>query len=131
MSEPRVLLADDHAFLLRAVAGLLSQSCKVVGAVSDGATLVSEALRLNPDVIVTDITMPGLSGIDAIQQIAGSGCLARFVFLTVHTEQEFVETCLAHGALGYVHKSRMKAHLVAAIREALGGRSYISLPKPG
>ena len=129
LSGPRVLLADDHSFLLRAVSALLSDSCKVVATVSDGAALVTEALRLNPDVIVTDIAMPIMNGIDAIRQIKEAGSKARFVFLTVHTEEEFVKTCLAEGALGYVHKSRMKAHLGPAIQEVLDGRSYISLPK--
>jgi DNA-binding NarL/FixJ family response regulator len=129
LSGPRVLLADDHSFLLKAVAALLCESCKVVGVVSDGAALVSEAIRLNPDVIVTDITMPVLSGIDAVRQIKESGSKARIVILTVHSEDEFVKTCLAEGALGYVHKSRMKAHLIPAIQEAFDGRSYISLPR--
>jgi DNA-binding NarL/FixJ family response regulator len=129
LSGPRVLLADDHAFLLGAVTILLSRSYEIVGAVSDGMSLVCEALRLHPDVIVTDVTMPVLNGIDAVRKLKESGCNAKIVFLTIHREQEFVKACLAEGALGFVHKTHMKPHLIYAIREALRDRTYISFPK--
>jgi DNA-binding NarL/FixJ family response regulator len=129
LSGPRVLLADDHAFLLGAVTILLGRSHEIVGAVSDGMALVQEALRLHPDVIVTDVTMPVLNGIDAVHQIKEAGCTAKVVFLTIHREEEFVKACLAEGALGFVHKTHMKPHLIYAIREALLDRTYISLPK--
>ncbi len=92
----------------------------------DGGSLVQEALRLRPDVIVTDITMPGLNGIDAIRQLRESGFVPKIVILTIHAEKEFLTACMSEGALGYVVKSRMKAHLVPAIRAALIGEQYIS-----
>jgi DNA-binding NarL/FixJ family response regulator len=121
-----VLLADDHPPLLEAAAAILRPHFDVVGTATDGAMLVSEALRLRPDVVVTDITMPVLNGIEAVRKLRESSFSATFVFLTIHAKEEFLEACLAEGALGYVLKSRMKAHLVAAIRAALKGESYVS-----
>jgi DNA-binding NarL/FixJ family response regulator len=121
-----VLLADDHPPLLEAAAAILKPHFDIVGTASDGAMLVSEALRLRPEVIVTDITMPGLNGLDAVSKLRDSNFSATFVFLTVHANEEFLEACIAEGALGYVLKSRMKAHLVAAIQSALKGEFYVS-----
>ena len=123
--RPRVLLADDHSALLRATTALLAPQFEVVGAVADGAALVSEALRLCPDVIVADITMPGLSGIDAAHRLRELASSARIVFLTIHSEEQFVEACMAEGAFGYVVKTHMKAHLIPAIQAALIGELYI------
>ena len=122
----RVLLADDHSSLLEAVSALLGPYFDIVGTARDGAALVEEALRLNPDVIVADITMPVLSGIEAANKLRDCGCPARVVFLTIHAEGEFVRACMAGGALGYVLKGRMKAHLVPAVQAALAGRTYIT-----
>jgi DNA-binding NarL/FixJ family response regulator len=124
--RPRVLLADDHRALLEAEAALLFPYFDVVGIVSDGAALVSAAGRLLPDVIVTDISMPILNGIDAAHKLRASGSTARILFLTVHREREFLEACMEAGALGYVHKSSMKHHLVPAIKAVLTGQSYVS-----
>jgi DNA-binding NarL/FixJ family response regulator len=123
--RPRVLLADDHPALLNATTALLRSQFDVVGTAKDGASLVSEALRLFPDVIVADITMPVLSGIDAAHQLRESAFSAKIVFLTVHSEEQFVKACLAEGALGYVLKSHMKAHLIPAIHAALAGQTYV------
>jgi DNA-binding NarL/FixJ family response regulator len=112
--------------LLEAATAILKPHFDVVGTATDGAMLVSEALRLRPDVIVTDITMPGLNGIEAVSQLRDSNFSATFVFLTVHASEEFRKACLAEGALGYVLKSQMKNHLVAAIQAALKGESYVS-----
>lgn len=121
-----VLLADDHPPLLEAATAILKPHFEIVGTATDGAMLVSEALRLRPDVIVADITMPVLNGIEAARQLRESNFSPILVFLTVHAKEEFLKACLAEGALGYVLKSRMKTHLVAAIQAALKGESYIS-----
>jgi DNA-binding NarL/FixJ family response regulator len=123
--RPRVLLADDYPALLEATTALLKAKFDVVGTATDGATLVSEALRLLPDVIVTDITMPVLSGIDAAHQLQESALSAKIVFLTIHSEEQFMKACLAEGALGYVLKSHMRAHLIPAIQAALVGQTYV------
>jgi DNA-binding NarL/FixJ family response regulator len=105
---------------------LLSSTFEVVGAVTNGQELVSAGISLNPDVIVSDITMPGLSGIEAAHQLREAGSTAKFVFLTIHVEHEFVDACEAEGALGYVVKSHLKADLIPAIQAALIGRTFIS-----
>jgi DNA-binding NarL/FixJ family response regulator len=123
--RPRILLADDHPAVLKATTALLEPQFDIVGNATDGAALVSEALRLSPDVIVIDITMPVLNGIEAAHRLREASSFARIVFLTVHSEQQFMEACVAEGALGYVLKSHMKVHLIPAIRAALIGQSYI------
>jgi DNA-binding NarL/FixJ family response regulator len=124
--RPRILLADDHPALLAATTALLEPQFDIVGTATDGPALVSEALRLSPDVIVADITMPVFSGIDAAQRLRESAIPAKIVFLTVHSEEQFMKACMAEGALGYVLKSHMKAHLIPAIRAALIGQTYVS-----
>lgn len=126
MGPSRVLLADDHQTMLEAEIDLLSRSFDVVGTAADGATLVSEACRLHPEVIVTDISMPILNGIDALRKLRELGSTAKFVFVTVHSEKELVEACMEAGGLGYVHKSSLKRHLVPAVKAVLAGRSYVS-----
>jgi DNA-binding NarL/FixJ family response regulator len=126
LSRVRVLLADDHSAMLDRVGVLLSSSFEVVGAVPNGQEMISAGMRLDPDVIVADITMPGLTGIEAAQQLREAGCRAKFVFLTIHVEREFVDACVSQGALGYVLKSHMKTDLIPAIKAALTGHTFIS-----
>ena len=124
LNRARVLLADDHRAVLEAEISLLSPHFDVVATVANGAALVSEARRLHPDLVVTDITMPILGGIDALHELRASGSTTIFVFLTMHAEREFVEACMEAGALGYVKKSDMQDHLVPAIHAAFAGRPY-------
>jgi CheY-like chemotaxis protein len=123
--RPRIFLADDHADFLKAEIALLQPHFELVGIASDGASLVSEVQRLKPDVVVVDITMPIMTGIDAVHELVKSGSTAKFVFLTIHSGEEFIKACLEEGARGYVVKSQMKAHLIPAIRAALDGLPYI------
>jgi DNA-binding NarL/FixJ family response regulator len=124
--RPRIFLADDHQEFLEAEVGLLCSHFELVGTASDGISLVTEVQRLNPDVVVVDITMPLMNGIDAVQKLMESGSTAKFVFLTVNTGAEFVTACQEAGALGYVVKSRMKAHLIPAIYAAVKNLTYVS-----
>jgi DNA-binding NarL/FixJ family response regulator len=126
LNHARVLLADDNAVLLDRVGVLLSPSFEIVGAVTNGRELFYAGMSLVPDVIVADITMPILGGIEAAQQLREAGSRARFVFLTIHNECEFVDACVAQGAFGYVMKAHMKTDLIPAIRAALLGRIFIS-----
>jgi DNA-binding NarL/FixJ family response regulator len=119
-------LADDHHELLEAEIALLLPHFELVGVTTDGVSLVSEVLRLNPEVVVVDITMPLMNGIDAVQKLMRSGSTAKFVFLTVNTGPEFVKACQDAGALGFVWKSRMKTHLIPAINAALKDLKYVS-----
>ncbi len=126
MIRPSVFLADDHPEFLKAEIALLQPHFELVGTASDGASLVSEAQRLKPDVVVVDITMPVMNGIDAVHKLKESGSKVKVVFLTINRGEEFVNACLAEGARGFVWKSRMKAHLIPAIYAVLEDRPYIS-----
>jgi DNA-binding NarL/FixJ family response regulator len=126
LGKVRILLADDHLDSLETIERHLKPEFEVVGKVLDGHRLLQEAMRLKPDVIVSDISMPLLNGIEAADQLRESGCQSRIVFLTVHSDPDFVRVCLAAGAFGYVVKSRIGTELVPAIREALAGHIFIS-----
>ena len=122
----RVLVADDHELVLQRVRTLLQTDFEVVGDARTGEEMVAEAIRLKPDVIVADIAMPQLSGIDAARELRREGFIAKLVFLTIYSEDEFINACVAEGALGYVMKAHMKTDLIPAIRAALAGRLFIS-----
>lgn len=121
-----ILLADDHPPLVEATLAILKPRYDIVGVATDGDMLVSEALRLCPDVIVSDITLPIVNGVEAIHRLRLSSSQAKVVFLTVHAEEGFLKACMAEGALGYILKSHMKTQLIPAIEAALEGKSYIS-----
>ena len=126
LAKARILLADDHARVPEIEVTFLEPEFEIVGKVTNGSALVEQALRLKPDVIVTDISMPVLDGIAAVDQLKESGCESRVVFLTVHSDADFVRRCLCSGAFGYVVKSRMASDLVPAVREALAGNLFVS-----
>jgi DNA-binding NarL/FixJ family response regulator len=126
MRLSRVLLAEDHAETAEQLRELLNPHFDVVALVEDGRALVGAAARLTPDVIVTDISMPGLDGIEASVQIRRSDPQARIVLVTVHSESILVERGLAAGALGYVLKDAAGDELVAAVQAALAGDRYVS-----
>ena len=132
LMKARILLADDHPRFPEMEERLLEPEFEVVGKVRNGQALFDEAMRLKPDIIVTDISLPVLNGIEAADRLMGSGCESRFVFLTVHSDPDFVRRCLSTGAFGYVVKSRIASELVVAIREALAGNIFVSqrLPHP-
>jgi DNA-binding NarL/FixJ family response regulator len=126
LSKLKVLLADDRPKLLEIVSSLLEPTFEVVGRVGDGQSLFEAAINLHPDVIVTDISMPILNGIEAVSKLKESDCKSKIVFLTVHADPDFVLRCIDTGALGYVVKRRMGIDLLLAIREAMAGRSFTS-----
>lgn len=102
----------------------------MVGKVVEGRSLITQALRLNPEVVVTDISMPLLNGIEAAERLKQSGCKCRIIFLSVHTDPDVIRRCLATGAYGYVVKTRLATELIPAIREALSGRIFVSRELP-
>jgi DNA-binding NarL/FixJ family response regulator len=128
--RPRVFLADDHPDFLKLEMAFLKPHFELIGTAADGASLVSGVLRLRPDVVVADITMPIMSGIDAVRQLVQSGSTAKFIFLTIHSSEEHVQACLEEGARGFVTKSRMNSHLIPAIKAVLDDRPYIALSSP-
>jgi DNA-binding NarL/FixJ family response regulator len=126
MAKIRVLLADDHEAMLEQVRSILSKDFDVVGAVGNGRDALTEVERLDPDVLVIDISMPVLNGLQTAAQLMSKKCRTRIVFLTVHDDQDYVDAALAAGASGYVTKSHVTTELVPAIREAINGRTYVS-----
>lgn len=130
MTRRRVLLADDHAQTVQLWRTLLEPEFDIVGTVNDGEALVNAAEQLAPDVIVSDIVMPGMSGIAAAGAILRSQPAARIIFATVHADSAMLRSSLAAGAYAYVLKMRAADDLVPAIRAALRGELLIS-PFPG
>ncbi len=126
MKKPRVLLADDHKIVLEGLRGILENEFELVGTVEDGRALVAAAQRLDPDVIVADISMPLLNGLEAAHQLKKANSQAKFIFLTMHPDASYATRALAAGASGYVLKHSAPSELVQAIREALRGRVYIT-----
>jgi DNA-binding NarL/FixJ family response regulator len=127
MSAPaRILLADDHVLLLEAFRRMLEPAFLVVGTAADGAALVEEALRLEPDVVVADVSMPRMNGLEAARRLRGELPRTRVVFLTVNEDPQMAAEAFALGASGYVLKSSTALELDHAIRSALAGRRYLS-----
>jgi DNA-binding NarL/FixJ family response regulator len=126
LSRFRIVLADDRPDVLETVAKLLEPKYEVVGKVRDGQALIDAAMRLKPELIVTDISMPVLSGIEAATKLAQSGNASIVIFLTVHEDADFVRACLQIGALGYVIKSRLTTDLLPAIQQTLAGSIFVS-----
>ena len=126
MGRARVILADDHAEFLAAAAQLLEPEFEVIKTVSNGQAAVEEATRLEPDLLVLDIGMPALNGIEAARKLKADGSHAKIVFLTVHHDGDYVRAAQAASGLGYVVKPRLASDLKTALREALAGRSFVS-----
>jgi DNA-binding NarL/FixJ family response regulator len=125
MSKVRVLLADDHEATLGWTRSVLDGEFEVVGTVRNGRDAVTEVCRLDPDVLVLDISMPILDGLHAAS-LLGADCRTKIVFLTLYRENGFVDAAFSAGASAFVVKSDLNTDLVPAIREALEGRRYIS-----
>ena len=126
MTGPRVLLADDHTLLLGAIEKLLSEDCDVVGQVSDGRALVTAAEELKPDVIVLDISMPLLNGVEAARQIKQKLRNVKLVFLTMNEDADLAAEAFRAGASAYLLKRSATSELPLAIREVMQGRSYVT-----
>jgi len=123
-----VLLADDNPVILNHVRKLLGRNkqYEVVGAVSDGDAVLREYFLLRPEIIVLDISMGELSGIDVARTLVESGCTAKIVFLTVHEDSDFLNAAMDAGGSAYVVKSRVSTDLITAIEAALSGKHFVS-----
>jgi DNA-binding NarL/FixJ family response regulator len=126
MEKTTVLLADDHRIVLEGLKGLLADDFEIVGTVEDGRSLVEQVRRVRPDVVVVDIGMPLLNGIDAVKQIKKAGLDTKVVFLTMHHDALYAKEAFDAGALGFVLKHSASSELTRAIHEALKGNTYIS-----
>ncbi len=124
--RPRVLLADDHKIVSEGLRSLLEPDYELVGTVEDGRALVAAAEKLSPDVIVADISMPLLNGIEAARQLKKANSRAKIVFLTMHPDVTYATRAFEAGASGYVLKHSAASELLTAIREALKGRLYVT-----
>ncbi len=122
----RVLLVDDNEAILVRVSAVLSPGCAVVGTAKDGPAALEAARTLRPDVIVLDISMPGMTGLEVATRLRKEGSTAALVFLTVHDDEEFILAARAAGGIGYVLKSRLASDLMLAVREAREGRPFLS-----
>jgi len=124
--RPRVLLADDHLLVAEALESLLSPEFDLVGVVEDGRALIEATARLKPDVVVADITMPHLNGIDALVRLRQSGDQVPVVFLTMHRDITFARRALEAGASGFVLKHSASVELVTALHAAIAGKTYVT-----
>jgi len=123
-----ILLGDDNSAVLDHVGKMLEKegSYKVVGAVSDGRTVVREYLRLRPDVVILDISMGDVSGIDVARDLRDSGCNAKIIFLTVHEDSDYLNAGMGAGGSAYVVKSRLNQDLISAINAVLSNKIFVS-----
>ena len=126
MSRPRVLLADDHRVVSEGLKHLLAEDFELVGMVEDGRALVAAANKLKPDVIVADITMPHLNGIEAMIQLKKDNAGIKVVFLTMHQDPAYARRALEAGAAGFVVKHSAPAELVMAIQAAMKGQTFVT-----
>ena len=131
MSKPRILLADDHLIVLDGQRGLFAPHFEIVGAVADGRSLVEAAVRLKPDLIVLDVSMPLLSGIAAASRIKPSLPEVKLLFFTMHSELVYVQAAFEAGAAGYLLKSAGTNELLNAIQKVLAGQIYVSTDLSG
>ena len=125
-SRTRVIVADDQSQMLEAVTDLLKKSFDVIDLVSDGKAALEVTLKLEPDLVVLDISMPGMNGIEVARELRKSASSAKIVFLTVHEDSQILANCLTAGGLGYVVKGLMDRDLIPAMYEALAGRVFVS-----
>lgn len=126
MSRVRILVADDHAEVLTSIVRLLSKYYDVVGTVHDGRALLEAAGAMEPDVLVLDVSMPVITGIEAAGILKRTGSKSKIVFLTVHNDPDFVRKAREVGGLGYVLKQQMTTDLPEAIKKALAGECFTS-----
>jgi DNA-binding NarL/FixJ family response regulator len=124
--RPRVLLADDHTMLVEAFRRLLEPKCEIVGTAGDGRALLELAAKTQPDVIVLDIAMPRLNGIDACAQLCRRMPSVKFVFLTVNEDPDIAAEAIRLGASGYLLKNSASGELFTAIERALAGKTYVT-----
>lgn len=126
MKPIRVLVADDHTILREGIVALLERSgeCQVVGQASDGTAAVEMALRLRPDVVVTDISMPGLNGIEVVRRLSKDIDTTRVLVLTMHAEEEYVVHVVRAGAAGFLLKDSAGSEMIAAVKSLAAGRAY-------
>ena len=124
--KPRVILADDHVIVAQGIGRLIAEAADLLAVVNDGRQLVESARTLRPDIVVSDMTMPEMSGLDAMRELKAEGSNARFIFLTIHTDARLAAQALRAGASGYLLKQAAGEELLEAIRTVMDGRTYLT-----
>src|SRR5215510_2061262 len=126
MSRPRVLIADDHEAVARHVCRLLSRQCEVVGSVRDGRLVLETAARLRPDVVLLDLSMPHVNGLDVLRQLRRFEPAIKVVVVTMYSDEAVAEEALRSGAAGFVLKSEIGHELLPALEAIATGRTYLA-----
>ncbi len=126
MSRPRIVLADDHTMLAEGLRGILEPEFELLRTVADGHELIAAVKELDPDVVVVDISMPNLNGINAVEELRRTGSRSKVVFLTMHQDVTYAKRALEAGGAGFVLKHSAASELVAAIRASLRGEVYVT-----
>jgi DNA-binding NarL/FixJ family response regulator len=126
MKRTRILIADDHKMFAQGLQGLLEDEFLLVGTVADGQALIDEAERLKPEVILVDISMPVLNGLDAVRRLTEKGNPAKVIFLTMHADDRLLAEAFRCGGSGYVLKQSAGEELISAIKQVLAGEKYVT-----
>jgi DNA-binding NarL/FixJ family response regulator len=126
MKRTKILIADDHKMFSQGLQGLLEDEFILVGTVSDGQALIDEAERLKPDVVLVDISMPVLNGLDAVRRLTEKGNGAKVIFLTMHADDRLLAEAFRCGGSGYVLKQSAGEELISAIKQVLAGEKYVT-----
>ena len=126
----RVVLADDHREVIAKIRGVLGDEFEIIEAAENGNQAVIAVLALNPDIFVTDISMPVLNGLQAARRIQKTNSRVKIIFLTIHEDRDFIAAAFSAGATGYVTKRRLSIDLIPAIEEALKGHTFVSNSTP-
>lgn len=130
VSKVRIVLADDHREMVGIVRSTLGDEFEIVAAVEDGRRALEAVLSLDPDVVITDISMPVMDGLQLAGQLQRAHCRAKLIFLTMHQDSYFVAAAMSLGASGYVTKTLMSSDLIYAIEDAMKGNTFISGSTP-
>jgi two-component system, NarL family, response regulator NreC len=126
MPRPRVLVADDHVIMTQGLGRLLEGEVEIVATASDGQQLVDRARQHRPDIIVSDVNMPGMSGLDAMRRLKADGLRSKFIFLTLHTDSRLASEAMRAGASGYLLKHAAAEELIEAIHAVMAGHTYLT-----
>lgn len=126
MTRPTILIADDHKMFAQGLAGLLEDEFELVGIVENGQALIDEVEKVQPDLIIVDISMPVLNGLDAVRRLTQKHNTSKVVFLTMHSDTRLLREAFQSGGVGYVLKQSAGEELIFALRQVMAGRKYIS-----
>src|SRR6185503_4457542 len=124
--KPRVAIVDDHTVLVQSIGRLLDSECDVVGSYGDARTFLADVLRISPDVVILDVSMPSMNGLDVARELRRSVPSTKVVFLTMNEDADIAAEAFRIGAAGYVLKRCTASELITAVREVMNGRFYVT-----